>query len=103
MKPKAKPALAKKIKKAQEAPEFSLKFWRVACAAILLGAALLRLLYLTEKPLHHDEGVNGLFMASLFRQGLYHYDPANYHGPTPYYFGLISYPLNRVLYRNCGL
>ncbi len=103
MKPQAKPTSAKKIKKAQEAPDLSLKFWRVACAAIVVGAALLRLLYLTEKPLHHDEGVNGLFMASLFRRGFYHYDPANYHGPTLYYFGLLTTTLNSVLYGKYGL
>jgi hypothetical protein len=103
MKPKPKPTSAKRIKKTQDAPDPSLKFWRVACAAILIGSGLLRLLYLTEKPLHHDEGVNGLFMASLFRRGFYHYDPANYHGPTLYYFGWLTTTLNSVLYGKYGL
>src|SRR6185295_912080 len=40
------------------------------------------------KPLHHDEGVNGFFLMDLFRKGEYHYDPANYHGPTLYYIAL---------------
>src|SRR5258708_7099750 len=103
MKPKPKPTSAKRIKKTRDAPDPSLKFWRVAGAAILIGSGLLRLLYLTEKPLHHDEGVNGLFMASLFRRGFYHYDPANYHGPTLYYFGLLTTTLNSVLYGKYGL
>jgi uncharacterized protein (TIGR03663 family) len=77
--------------------------WRYAAAAILLLAALCRVLYLTVKPLHHDEGVNGLFMAKLFRTGFYQYDPANYHGPTLYYFGLITTTLNSLFYGKAGL
>jgi uncharacterized protein (TIGR03663 family) len=59
---------------------------RWAGAGLLVSAAALRLFNLTLKPLHHDEGVNGLFLVSLARNGYYHYDPANYHGPTLYYF-----------------
>ena len=40
------------------------------------------------KPLHHDEGVNGYFLITLFREGVYKYDPSNYHGPTLYYISL---------------
>ena len=50
--------------------------WWWSSLAILLAAALLRLVFLTQKPLHHDEGVNGLFLVNLFRTGYYHYDPA---------------------------
>ena len=46
------------------------------------------LLHLALKPLHHDEGVNGFFLTNLFRDGVYKYDPANYHGPTLYYIAL---------------
>jgi len=38
--------------------------------------------------MHHDEGVNGFFLTNLVRQGIYRYDPANYHGPTLYYLAL---------------
>ena len=58
--------------------------WWIAAAMILLAAGFLRLLFLDLKPLHHDEGVNSLFMTQLFRGGYYHYDPANYHGPSLY-------------------
>jgi hypothetical protein len=58
--------------------------WRWGSLIILLAAALLRLILLTQKPLHHDEGVNGLFLVNLFRTGYYHYDPSNYHGPSLY-------------------
>ena len=40
------------------------------------------------KPFHHDEGVNGFFLTNLVRDGVYKYDPANYHGPTLYYIAL---------------
>ncbi|HSK44747.1 MAG TPA: hypothetical protein VLA83_12760, partial [Candidatus Binatia bacterium] len=36
--------------------------WWWGSVAILLAAALLRLIYLNQKPLHHDEGVNCLFL-----------------------------------------
>jgi len=51
--------------------------------------AFLRLSYLTLVPLHHDEGVNGNFLVTLVREGSYHYDPQNYHGPTLYFFSAI--------------
>src|ERR1700739_1129387 len=63
--------------------------WRAACSLILVTAAVLRLYHLSLKPLHHDEGVNAYFLGRLLRQGIYQYDPANYHGPTLYYFALL--------------
>ncbi|HSS19950.1 MAG TPA: flippase activity-associated protein Agl23 [Pyrinomonadaceae bacterium] len=60
--------------------------WLISCAAIFFVAAVLRLYDLNLVPLHHDEGVNGNFLVRLVREGYYHYDPANYHGPTLYYF-----------------
>jgi uncharacterized protein (TIGR03663 family) len=70
-----------------EIPE---RAWIVASAVILLAAAALRFYALELKPLHHDEGVNGFFLTNLLRQGVYHYDPSNYHGPTLYYLTLPS-------------
>jgi uncharacterized protein (TIGR03663 family) len=63
--------------------------WFIAVVAILLVAAILRLYDLDLVPLHHDEGVNGNFLVRLVREGYYHYDPANYHGPTLYYFAAV--------------
>ena len=60
--------------------------WFIAVVVILLVAAILRLYDLNLVPLHHDEGVNGNFLVRLVHEGYYHYDPANYHGPTLYYF-----------------
>jgi uncharacterized protein (TIGR03663 family) len=62
--------------------------WWIGCAVVLAVAAVLRVLYLELKPLHHDEGVNGFFLLGLLRQGKYEYNPGNYHGPTLYYFTL---------------
>lgn len=60
--------------------------WFIAAVAVLFVAAVLRLYDLDLVPMHHDEGVNGNFLTRLVREGIYHYDPQNYHGPTIYYF-----------------
>ena len=62
--------------------------WLGACALITAVATFLRFYWLELKPLHHDEGVNGWFLTNLFRDGVYKYDPSNYHGPTLYYIAL---------------
>jgi len=62
--------------------------WHIACSVITAIAAFLRFWQLELKPLHHDEGVNGYFLTTLFREGIYKYDPTNYHGPTLYYVSL---------------
>src|SRR6476661_11220079 len=64
--------------------------WWSAAATVLAIGAMLRIFHLGLKPLHADEGVNGLFLLDLFREGVYRYNPANYHGPSLYYFALIS-------------
>lgn len=62
--------------------------WLLSCVLITAIAAVLRFAQLELKPLHHDEGVNGFFLTTLFRDNVYKYDPANYHGPDLYYFAL---------------
>lgn len=69
--------------------DISNRGWRIASASVLLIGAFLRLYHLNLVPLHHDEGVNGNFLVTLVRNGTYHYDPTNYHGPTLYYFSAI--------------
>jgi len=65
--------------------------WFLPVALIIfLVAAALRLPELALNPFHHDEGINGYFTTALVRNGTYVYDPANYHGPTLYYFALVS-------------
>ncbi len=62
--------------------------WLTFAAVITVVAAFLRFYNLALKPLHHDEGVNGFFLTNLVRDGVYKYDPANYHGTTLYYISL---------------
>jgi uncharacterized protein (TIGR03663 family) len=88
---------------ATAAPEISPLVWRLASLSILLIAALIRLCELALKPMHHDEGVNGFFLTNLYRTGVYHYDPTNYHGPTLYYFALVTTKLNAFLFGEPGL
>src|SRR4051794_24221506 len=52
---------------------------------IVAFALALRLAWLGMKPPHFDEGVNGWFVDQMTRQGYYHYDPGNYHGPFHFY------------------
>jgi uncharacterized protein (TIGR03663 family) len=60
----------------------------VGAGIVTFAAIFLRFFLLELKPLHHDEGVNGHFLIKLFRDGIYQYDPSNYHGPTLYYISL---------------
>lgn len=62
--------------------------WLILSGLVTLLAIFLRFYWLGLKPFHHDEGVNGWFLTNLFRDGVYKYDPANYHGPTLYYISL---------------
>ncbi len=75
-----------------EIPDFQFSkpdyFWLAGCLLVTAIAAFLRFWQLELKPLHHDEGVNGYFLKTLFEQGVYNYDPTNYHGPTLYYITL---------------
>jgi uncharacterized protein (TIGR03663 family) len=79
-------------------PEMSDRTRVIASVAILVVAAFLRLYNLNLVPFHHDEGVNGNFLVRLVREGYYHYDPANYHGPTLYYFSAVVPWLLRITF-----
>jgi uncharacterized protein (TIGR03663 family) len=72
--------------------------WRIGAIIIFLIAAVLRFYNLNLVPLHHDEGVNGNFLVRLVREGFYQYDPANYHGPTLYYFSAIIPWITKLLF-----
>jgi uncharacterized protein (TIGR03663 family) len=60
---------------------------------ILALGALLRFLFLSIKPPHFDEGINGWFVDQMMRTGFYKYDPTNYHGPLHFYILLITQAL----------
>lgn len=53
-------------------------------AIILIAGFALRFLFLDIRPLHHDEGVNYLFIQNLLEGRGFDYDPSNYHGPLTY-------------------
>ena len=63
--------------------------WIAGSIFVTAVAAFLRFWQLELRPLHHDEGVNGYFLTRLFRESIYQYDPANYHGPDLYYLTLV--------------
>ena len=81
----------------QDLPENA---WRIGVIVILVVAAALRVYDLSLVPLHHDEGVNGNFLVRLVREGVYQYDPKNYHGPTLYYFSALIPWITKVLFGN---
>lgn len=78
--------------------DLSDRSWLICSLFIMAVGALLRLYNLSLVPFHHDEGVNGNFLVRLVREGFYHYDPANYHGPTLYYFSAIVPWILRFLF-----
>jgi uncharacterized protein (TIGR03663 family) len=98
----AKPAPTKKAPRAA-LPELTERVWWIAAAVIFVVGAILRLYALALKPMHNDEGVNGFFMMNLLRDGVYRYDPANYHGPTLYYLDLVIVRINGFLFHGEGL
>jgi len=79
-------------------PDLPEQAWRIGALVIFLIAAVLRLYNLNLVPLHHDEGVNGNFLVRLVREGFYQYDPANYHGPTLYYFSAVIPWITKILF-----
>jgi uncharacterized protein (TIGR03663 family) len=58
---------------------------------------------LSAKVMHHDEGVNGVFVSTLFHQGGYKYNPENFHGPSLYYAALLTTSINSFFYGREGL
>jgi uncharacterized protein (TIGR03663 family) len=95
---------APKLNVATPAPKESLtgdlseRTWFISSVSILVVGAFLRMYNLNLVPFHHDEGVNGNFLVRLVREGFYHYDPANYHGPTLYYFSAVIPWILRFLF-----
>ncbi len=61
----------------------------LALAVVFAGLVALRFLWLTERPIHHDESVNFWMLERLLVHGDYRYDPTNYHGPSLYYVQVI--------------
>ncbi|KPK77988.1 MAG: hypothetical protein AMJ79_01435 [Phycisphaerae bacterium SM23_30] len=64
----------------------------IICAVVLAAASALalRLPQLALRPMHTDEAVHAVKFGELLEEGRYRYDPYEYHGPTLYYFTLLS-------------
>jgi uncharacterized protein (TIGR03663 family) len=63
--------------------------WGALAGLLAFALALfLRCPQLGNRPLHNDEGVNAVKLATLWEKGDYKYDPHEYHGPTLHYFSL---------------
>jgi uncharacterized protein (TIGR03663 family) len=61
--------------------------WVIRALLLILaaGALWLRLPQLDQRPLHNDESVNAFKIRDLWEQGVYKYDPNEFHGPTLHY------------------
>jgi len=57
--------------------------------AATIVALVLRLPRLAQRPMHGDEAIHAVKFGELLEQGVYTYDPNDYHGPTLNYFTLI--------------
>lgn len=55
---------------------------------ILLVSICFRLTELEKRPMHGDEANQAVRTGLLMEQGVYHYDPADHHGPVLYYAAL---------------
>ncbi len=65
---------------------------RKSCVLILAAtivALVLRLPRLAQRPMHGDEAIHAVKFGELLEQGVYTYDPNDYHGPTLNYLTLI--------------
>ena len=66
------------------------RFRAALFVCILLTAAALRLVDLSRRPLHTDEAVHAVKFGRLLEQGMYQYDPIDYHGPSLVYSTLLT-------------
>jgi len=61
----------------------------VLILAATIVALALRLPRLGQRPMHGDEAVHAIKFGDLLEDGIYEYDPNDYHGPTLNYLTLI--------------
>ena len=71
-------------------PNFSsLILLTIFILAAAIAALALRLPRLAQRPMHGDEAVHAIKFGDLLEEGIYTYDPDEYHGPTLNYLTLI--------------
>ncbi len=71
------------------APDTSRRLDAGLLLLVLLVALGLRCFDLAARPMHADEANQAVKLGQLLEKGIYAFDPADHHGPTLYYFGLI--------------
>jgi uncharacterized protein (TIGR03663 family) len=63
------------------------------CCVLILAATIvalvLRLPRLQQRPMHTDEAVHAIKFKDLLEEGVYEYNPDEYHGPTLNYLTLM--------------
>jgi len=64
---------------------YFLTLFCIACLSLFL-----RLHELENRPVHHDESINGWFIEKIINEGEYQYQPRHYHGPTFFWLGFFS-------------
>lgn len=62
-------------------------------ALVLIAALVLRVHDLAARPMHADEANQAVKLGEMLAGGHYRFDPSDHHGPTLYYFGLLSVTL----------
>ncbi len=61
----------------------------VLILAVTICAVALRLPRLQQRPMHGDEAIHAFKFGELLEEGVYRYDPNEYHGPTLNYLTLL--------------
>ncbi|MCS7090793.1 MAG: TIGR03663 family protein [Verrucomicrobiota bacterium] len=64
--------------------------WAWAFVWIALLGLGIRCFRLDLRPMHNDEAVNAIRQAAAWKQEPYRYHPGEHHGPTLYYFSLVT-------------
>jgi len=67
---------------------FDTVLFSVLILLVAVGALAFRLPRLEQRPMHTDEAVHARKLGTLIEDGIYEYNPEEYHGPTIYYFSL---------------
>lgn len=65
-----------------------MRLW-IGAGVVLIVAVGLRVSLLDIRPMHGDEAIHAFKMGQLLDNGLYRYDPQDFHGPTLNYFTLV--------------
>lgn len=77
---------------AEAPPATRPRLWAPTLCAIVAGAAILRLVQLGARPMHHDESLDAWFSWRIAHGGEYAYDPV-YHGPLRFYLVAAAFKL----------